>query len=79
MPLYEYKCERCAVNIEKLQQMDKMGALCPECGHGMRRVYSPLAYIHMKGTGYPARRKWMDDWTPDSPAFSTGSLHGERY
>lgn len=73
MPVYEYRCPHCGEEVEKIQQM---GAEAPECcGEGMCLKPSLLA-SYPKGD---ARRKWAENWTPDSPKFSTGSLHGEHY
>lgn len=74
MPLYDYKCDKCGTIAEVLGERE---IIC--CGELMRRKISLPAMIRIKGEGYPARRKWMDNWTPDSTNISTGSLHGEKY
>lgn len=78
MPLYEYKCE-CGAKIERIQPVNGIPPLCPRCDRIMSKQVSPIAMIRIKGQGLPARRQWMDNWTPGSPPFSTGSLHGARY
>jgi len=34
MPIYEYKCEKCGIKFEILQNMDasNKGIVCPKCG-----------------------------------------------
>ena len=52
MPLYEYKCCKCAHIFEKIQKFsDKPEAACPECGsEGERQLSAPA--VHFKGTGW---------------------------
>ncbi len=78
MPIYDYRCPVCGNEIEKYQGADSPPPECQSCKVGMERVYSPIAFIKFDGM-FPARRVWMDRWTPDSEKFSTGSQHGERY
>lgn len=77
MPLYVYRCEKCKGIKESVRSIDSENPLC--CGEPMRKLPAPPALVRIDGQGYPSRKKWMDNWTPDSPPFSTGSLHGERY
>jgi len=79
VPLYRYHCDKCNKSLETIQQIGDAPPLCSVCGEGMRKMPTFPALIRIKGQGYPSRRKWMENWTPDSPPFSTGSLHGERY
>lgn len=79
MPNYEFKCDNCGSELEEVQPMNGIPPSCPECGVVMRKKISSPSMIRIKGRGYPSRRKWMENWTPDSSKFSTGSLHGERY
>ncbi len=76
MPIYDYSCEKCKGIRETIQLGDVTAPEC--CGKPMRRLPTIPAIVRVQGQ-YPSRKKWMDNWTPDSPAFSTGSLHGERY
>ena len=32
MPIYEYGCETCNANFEKLMKMNAPAPVCPECG-----------------------------------------------
>jgi putative FmdB family regulatory protein len=76
MPLFDYVCDRCGGEREVLQLGEEKSPEC--CEVPMRKKFS-APMVKIEGQGFPSRRKWMDNWTPDSPAFSTGSLHGERY
>jgi putative FmdB family regulatory protein len=43
MPTYEYKCDHCGQQFERQQAMsDPPVKVCPECGKGVRRVFSPF-------------------------------------
>jgi len=77
VPIYQYRCEGCGKTIDLVQLGNSKSPIC--CSIPMRRLFSPPALIKIKGQPLPARRKWMDNWTPDSPKFSTGSYHGARY
>lgn len=74
MPLYDYKCDKCGTIREVVQLGDKE-PIC--CGISMRRKIGLPAYIRIKGEGYPSRRKWMDNWTPESPPFKVVPEDGE--
>ena len=77
MPLFDYRCDECERVREVLQLGEERSPIC--CRVPMRKLVGLPALIRIKGTGYPSRRKWMDDWTPQSPEFKIGSLHGEKY
>ena len=79
MPIYEFSCDRCKLVIDIIQNIGGIAPDCPNCGVGMTKKPTCPAMVKIKGKGYPSRRKWAEDWTPDSPAFKTGSLHGEKY
>src|ERR1700726_705266 len=52
MPLYEYKCEKCGHQFEKIQKFsDKMLKKCPECGGRIGQMVSAPA-IPFKGSGW---------------------------
>ncbi len=69
MPLYEFYCPVCNTKIEKFQSM---GADNPiHCGQPMKKGCGSCASFRIKGLGYNSRRKWMDNWTPESKPFST--------
>jgi len=75
-PLYDYKCE-CGEEA-LLIRYDFDVEPCKRCGATMTRLPSTPALIRIKGQGYPSRKKWMDNWTPESPPFPTVSVHGEK-
>lgn len=80
MPLYDLYCDKCKGIEERLVQA---GSAWPECcGEPLKIKPAPIAYIHMKGQGYPSRRKWMENWAPDgsekNSKFPTVSVHGEK-
>jgi putative FmdB family regulatory protein len=52
MPLYEYKCEKCGHQFEKIQKFsDKMVKKCPECGGRVEQMISAPA-VQFKGSGW---------------------------
>jgi putative FmdB family regulatory protein len=77
MPLYEFTCKECGKEKEIIHYLENSGPFC--CGKEMTRKVGLPAFFRMKGQGYPSRKRWMDNWTPDSKPFPTVSVHGERY
>lgn len=53
MPIYEYRCESCAFELEKLQKMSEDRLVdCPECGQpALKRLVSAVAF-RLKGSGW---------------------------
>ncbi|MFC1872340.1 FmdB family zinc ribbon protein [Chloroflexota bacterium] len=53
MPIYEYKCEKCARRFELKRRFDEEeGSICcPHCQGKVRQLISPSA-IHFKGSGF---------------------------
>jgi len=53
VPIYEYRCESCAHQLEKLQKMsDAMLVECPECEQpSLKRLISAAAF-RLKGSGW---------------------------
>jgi putative FmdB family regulatory protein len=52
LPLYEYRCEKCGAQIEKIQKFsDPPLATCEKCGGELTRLLSAPA-IQFKGTGW---------------------------
>ena len=53
MPIYEYRCESCAHELEKIQKMsDDMLVDCPQCGQpALKRLISAAAF-RLKGSGW---------------------------
>jgi putative FmdB family regulatory protein len=52
MPLYEYKCQKCASVFEVIQKIsDSPLTECPECGGRLKKVLAAPA-IQFKGSGF---------------------------
>jgi putative FmdB family regulatory protein len=52
MPIYEYRCEKCGKQFEKIQKVsDKPCKKCPGCGGPLRKLMSSPA-IQFKGNGF---------------------------
>lgn len=53
MPIYEYRCESCGEELEKLQRMsDDRLVDCPACGEpALKRLVSAVAF-RLKGSGW---------------------------
>lgn len=53
MPIYEYRCESCSHNLEKLQRMSEGDLVdCPECKQpALKRLVSASAF-RLKGSGW---------------------------
>ena len=45
MPIYEYGCDACGHNFQKLQPMNSSGADCPVCEQPARRAMSVFASV----------------------------------
>jgi putative FmdB family regulatory protein len=66
MPLYEYKCEKCGHQFEKIQKFsDKMLKKCPECGGRVEQMISAPA-VQFKGSGW-----YVTDYANKSHASSS--------
>lgn len=53
MPIYEYRCDGCAHELEKLQKMaDEPLTLCPQCGEPKLRRKISAAGFRLKGSGW---------------------------
>ena len=53
MPIYEYRCDACGHELEKIQRMsDAPLTDCPDCGEAeLRRLVSAAAF-RLKGSGW---------------------------
>ena len=52
MPIYEYECEKCGHQFEKIQKFsDPLVDTCPKCGGVVHKLQSAPAF-HLKGTGW---------------------------
>lgn len=53
MPIYEYRCEACGHEFEKLQKIsDPMITDCPECGQAQVKKLISAAGFRLKGGGW---------------------------
>jgi len=53
MPIYEYRCQSCGHELEKLQRMsDPLLTVCPECGKAKLRRLISAAGFRLKGAGW---------------------------
>lgn len=69
MPIYEYMCDRCGHEFERLQHIsDPPVTTCPECRkHAVRRLISKTSFI-LKGTGW-----YVTDYARKPAAGSKGT------
>lgn len=52
MPLYEYRCQACGKQIERIQKFsDEPLTTCEDCGGRLEKLFSPPA-IRFKGSGW---------------------------
>ena len=53
MPIYEYKCQSCGHELEKLQRMNEERLKdCPECGEAELHRLVSAAGFRLKGAGW---------------------------
>ena len=68
MPLYEYKCEKCAHRFEKIEPMSASTTKkCPKCGAKAQRMVAAPA-IQFKGSGW-----YVTDYAKKSHAPASDS------
>ena len=52
MPIYEYKCLECGINLEKMQKVsDETLTVCEQCGGKLEKQWS-LSGFQFKGAGW---------------------------
>ncbi len=52
MPIYEYKCAKCNISIERLVRMNETAKPdCPMCNEEMKRIISQTSFV-LKGGGW---------------------------
>jgi putative FmdB family regulatory protein len=72
MPLYEYKCENCGRQFEKIQKFsDPPIDVCPHCGKGPVHKLLSSPAIQFKGSGW-----YVTDYAKKSPGDSAGKSSG---
>lgn len=53
MPIYEYRCESCGEQLEKLQKLsDAPLEICPSCGKPELKKLISAAGFRLKGSGW---------------------------
>ncbi len=53
MPIYEYRCERCGHELEKMQKINDPPLIdCPECGEPALKKQISAAGFRLKGSGW---------------------------
>ena len=78
MPIYEYRCQKCASEYEKREGFDASARQkCPKCGGKALRVFHP-APILFKGSGFYVtdNRKSPTD-TEKKPSETSGESTGD--
>ena len=75
MPIYEYLCENCGKELEKIQKISEDPLLdCPECGKARLRKKISAVGFQLKGTGWYAtdvKDKPKTPVTADAPKETT--------
>lgn len=66
MPIYEYRCESCGNDFEKMVKLDAPLPACPSCGAAQTRKLVSASSFHLKGGG----------WYKDHYGLKAGSSGG---
>jgi len=83
MPLYEYKCQKCASVFEIIQKMSDLPLTeCPECGGRLKKVLTAPA-IQFKGSGfyitdYAKKKRPEKGATPKNKQKSEEKVEGKN-
>ena len=74
MPFYEYKCDSCGHQFEKLQRISEEPLkVCEECGEAVRRIIFPSAIVY-KGSGFYSTEYGRSKFNhPSAPKKETSS------
>lgn len=78
MPIYEYSCDACGAEFDKLVRMGAPTPPCPECGAGdVRKLISAASFV-LKGSGWYKDHYGLKSGGKDAGAKSTdaGSSSG---
>ena len=69
MPIYEYRCDSCAHELEALQKMtDDALVVCPHCGQPALKKLLSAGAFRLKGSGW---------YETDFKRGSKKNLHGD--
>lgn len=72
MPLYEYKCEKCGHQFEKIEGHNASETKkCPKCGGKAQRMLSAAA-IQFKGSGW-----YVTDYRKNNSSPASGERPGD--
>lgn len=84
MPIYEYRCQSCGHDLEKLQRLsDEPLVDCPECGKPDLKKLISAAGFRLKGGGWyetdfkSGNKRNLAD-SGDTPAKSAGDSNGSK-
>ena len=73
MPLYEYQCDACGRQFERIRKFsDPPLDRCPHCGGTVHKLFSSPA-IQFKGSGFYITDYAKKDQTPPSPSGESTS------
>ena len=79
MPLYEYRCRKCGIQVEKIQKFsDSPLETCAACGGQLERLLSTPA-LRFKGSGWDVTnyaRKSSPTEGANSESSATGKTDG---
>jgi putative FmdB family regulatory protein len=71
MPIYEYRCESCGLEFERIQKVSDSAPPCPACHASVKRKVS-LSSFQFNGTGF-----YTTDYNRKSaPSESAGDSSG---
>ena len=71
MPLYEYRCNTCGAQVEKIQKFSAPPLqTCEKCGGSLERLVSSSA-IQFKGSGW-----YVTDYAKKSAPAESGKAEG---
>jgi len=80
MPIYMYRCDKCVLELEKVQGISEETTLCPQCGEVMIRLPTFPAMVKIKGGGgYPSRRKFVKGTAPYTTRTTKAWLDSDPY
>ncbi len=85
MPIYEYRCQSCGHELEKLQRMSDASLTdCPECGKSALKRLISAAGFRLKGAGWyetdfkTSNQRNLADSGSDSGAEKTASKESSK-
>ena len=70
MPIYEYKCDHCGHQFEKLMRISADAPPCGNCGKDVRKLVSAAGFI-LKGGGWYKDHYGLKSSSPGSESSSS--------